>query len=313
MKKEDYRAEVDALRFSPDFQDRTVARLSALARQQEEKQTMKHQKLRTGLIAAAVAAALSITAYAAVVMLRPQDVARQAGNEALAAAFTQEGAVSVNETKTVGDYNVTLMGLVSGEGLSRVESLPGGVTRDKTYAVLAYARADGAPITEDVPELTVSPLIEGYAPWQVNAWTLGGGTHTFAREGILYYLFECDSVEPFADRTVYLAVYPGTHIPPNAETFAVSDEGHISVVAGAEAAMFVLPLDGSKADPDKAAAMGFDSWEPLEMDPTEGEPFGGEVQLIPEEPTESSFEGPGEVKDYTQTQIAVLPSRAPQN
>ena len=35
MKKDEYRAEVDALRFSPDFQDRTVARLSTLAKQEE--------------------------------------------------------------------------------------------------------------------------------------------------------------------------------------------------------------------------------------------------------------------------------------
>ena len=125
----------------------------------------------------------------------------------------------------------------------------------------------------------------------VNAWSLHGGTHTFAQEGILYYLFECDNVEPFADRTVYLAVYPGTHIPPNAGTFAISDEGHISVKAGAEAALFTLPLDEGKADPEKVAAMGFDSWEPLEMDTTGDTPFGGEVQLIPEEPAESSFEG----------------------
>ena len=312
MKKDEYRTEVDALRFSPDFQDRTVARLSTLAKQ-EEKPIMKHQKLRTGLIAAAVAAALSITAYAAVVMLRPQDVAQRAGNEALAAAFQSEEAVTVDETRTVGDYKVTFMGLVSGQGLSRVESLPDSITRDKTYAVLAYARTDGTPIEDDVPELTVSPLVEGYAPWLVNAWTLNGGVHSFAQEGMLYYLFECDNVEPFADRTVYLAVYPGTHIPPSAENFAISDEGHISVVAGADVAMFVLPLDEGKADPEKVAEMGFDTWEPLEMDTTEDEPFGGEVQIIPEPSTEFSGDGDIEVKDYTQTEIIVLPSMAPQN
>ena len=303
MRKDEYRAEVDALRFSPDFQDRTVARLSALAQQQEEKPTMKHQKLRTGLIAAAVAAALSITAYAAVAMLRPQDVAQEAGNEALAAAFTQEGAVNVNETKTVGDYKVTLMGLVSGEGLSRVERLPGGITRDKTYAVLAYQRTDDTPITEDVPELTVSPLIEGYAPWQVNAWTLGGGTYTFAREGILYYLFECDSVEPFADRTVYLAVYPGTHILPDAATFAISDEGHISVQAGAEAVLFVLPLDKGKADPEKAAGMGFRLWEPVPQ------ANAGDIRFEPGEGMED-FQVTATEDGVT---IAPVPPQAPQN
>lgn len=249
MNREEYRREVDAVAFRPDFQARTVARLTALA-QEKERNTMKNRPLKTGLIAAALAAALTVTAAAAVVMLRPQEVARQAGNEALAAAFESDGAVAVNESKTVGDYDVTLMGLVSGEGLSRVESLEDGVPRDKTYAVLAYARTDGTAIEEDVPELTVSPLVEGYAPWQLNAWTLGGGTHTFAQDGTLYYLFECDNVEPFADHTVYLAVYPGTHTPPSAQLFDF-EEATGAITPKGEGVLFSLPLDPAKADPQK--------------------------------------------------------------
>ena len=262
MNQKEYRAQVDAIPFSPDFQARTIARLAQLAQEKEQK-TMQKGKFRIGLVAAVAAAALTITAYAAVVMLRPQDVAREVGNTTLAAAFEGEDAIAVNDSQTVGEYNVTLMGLLSGQGLSLVEGLPDSITRDKTYAVLAYSRIDGDPITDDVPQLTVSPLVEGYAPWEVNAWTLEGGTHTFAQEGVLYYLFECDNVEPFADRAVYLAVYPGTHLPPNAATFAISDEGHISVKTGAEAVLFPLPLETGKADAQKVADMGFALWEPI--------------------------------------------------
>jgi len=254
MNREDYRAQVDAVPFSPDFQDRTMARLSALAREKETK-TMKKTHLRTGLIAAALAAVMVVGACAAAVLLNPQDVARHVGNEALAAAFENGGAVTVNETQTVGSYDVTFMGLASGEGLSGVEGLD-GVAQDQTYAVLAYARADGTAITEDVPELTVSPLVEGCAPWQVNAWTLGGAVHSFAQDGVLYYLLECDSMEPFADHAVYLAVYPGTHTPPDAGTFGFDEgTGAITVKEGKDAAMFTLPLDPAKADPEKAQAL----------------------------------------------------------
>lgn len=249
MNKEDYRAQVDAVSFSPDFQKRTMARLMDLA-QEKEKIPMKKFHLRTGLVAAAVVATLSVTTYAAVVMLRPQDVAQKAGRQAVAAAFERGEAVTVNETRTVEGYNVTFMGLISGEGLSDVE----GVTRDRTYAVLAYARTDGKAIADDVPELTVSPLVEGYAPWEVNAWTLSGGTCTFAQEGTLYYLFECDNVEPFADHTVYLAVYPGTHTPPGAELFDF-DEDTGAITAKGDTALFALPLDRAKADPQKAQAL----------------------------------------------------------
>ncbi len=277
MNKEAYRAQVDAVSFSPDFQDRTMARLQALAQEKEQK-TMKKMNLRTGLVAAALTAALSITAYAAVTLLRPQDVAQRAGNEALAAAFEQQEAVTVNEVKTVGDYKVTLMGLVGGEGLSEVESLPGGVARDKTYAVLAYERADGVAIQEDVPDLTVSPLVEGYAPWRLNAWTLGGGVTTFAEEGVLYYLFECDNIEPFADHTVYLSVYPGTHIPPSTELFDFDGESG-AIKAKGDAALFVLPLDKTKADPQKAQAVVDDTFgpQPMESQVPEEEP-GDDVE-----------------------------------
>ena len=253
MNKEEYRAQVDAVSFSADFQARTMARLMAQAQEKEQK-TMKRFNLRTGLLAAALAAALTVTAGAAVVMLRPQEVAMQAGQASLAAAFESGEATMVNETRTVGEYEVTLMGVVSGEGLSRVESLPGGVSRDKTYAVLAYTRTDGAAIEDDVPQLTISPLVEGYAPWELNAWTLGGGTHSFAQEGVLYYLFECDNVEAFADQAVYLAVYPGTHLPPNNELFAF-DEGTGDITVKGEAALFTLPLDKAKADPQRVQAI----------------------------------------------------------
>ena len=246
MNREQYRAQVDALSFSSDFQDRTMARLA----QEKERKPMKKMNLKAVLLAAAVVAAMSVTAYAAIT-LAPRDVAQRAGNEALAAAFEGEDAITVNETKTVGDYNVTLMGLVSGTGLSRVESLPDSVDQDKTYAVLAYARTDGADITEGVPDLTVSPLVEGYAPWRLNAWTLGGGVSSFAQEVVLYYLFECDNVEPFADHTVYLAVYPGTHTPPSAELFGFEDATGVITSKG-EAALFSLPLDESKANAQKA-------------------------------------------------------------
>ncbi len=275
MNREQYRAQVDALSFSSDFQDRTMARLA----QEKERKPMKKMNLKAVLLAAAAVAAMSVTAYAAIT-LAPRDVAQRAGNEALAAAFEGEDAITVNETKTVGDYNVTLMGLVSGTGLSRVESLPDSVDQDKTYAVLAYARTDGADITEGVPDLTVSPLVEGYAPWRLNAWTLGGGVSSFAQEGVLYYLFECDNVEPFADHTVYLAVYPGTHIPPSAELFGFEDATGVITSKG-EAALFSLPLDESKANAQKAEELAGIWGQPQPAAPqTSGEALPADGEFI---------------------------------
>ncbi len=252
MNAEEYRRAVDAVEFRPDFARRT---LSLLETRRKETASVKHISLKPALIAAALVVALAVTASAALLFLSPSQVAQEAGNQALAAAFETDAAVNINETQTVGDYQVTLMGLLPGQALDQVEDLTGQVERAKTYAVLAYARTDGTPIEDDVPELTVSPVVEGYAPWQVNAWTLGGGTHTFAQNGTLYYLFECDSVEPFADHTVYLAVYPGTHIPPHAELFSFGADGAIAYQSGQDGALFTLPLDPAKADPTVVAQL----------------------------------------------------------
>lgn len=252
MNAEEYRQAVDAVSFRPDFTRRTLSLLEA---HRKETASMNKLSFKTALAAAALVAALAVTASAAFLFLTPGQVARQVGNPALAAAFESDAAVSVNDTQSVGDYQLTLMGLLPGQTLRQVEGLTDQVQDAKTYAVLAYTRADGAPIEDDVPELTVTPLVEGYAPWAVNAWTLGGGTHTFAQSGALYYLFECDSVEPFADHTVYLAAYPGTHTPPGAEIFSFGTDGAIAYQPGQEGVLFPLPLDPAKADPAAVAEL----------------------------------------------------------
>ena len=53
MNREQYRAQVDALSFSSDFQDRTMARLA----QEKERKPMKKMNLKAVLLAAAVVAA----------------------------------------------------------------------------------------------------------------------------------------------------------------------------------------------------------------------------------------------------------------
>lgn len=251
MNRRTYRAEVDAVSFRPDFQERTVARLTALAREKENA-PMKKFNMRTGLIAAALVAALAVTASAAVALLSPKQVAEAVGDPALARAFQSDGAVAMDAAARVGDYDVTLAGLVSGQGLS---SLTQEVDTGRTYAVLSIAAADGSPLTDAAVGLTASPLVEGYLPWQVNAWTLGGGYSSFALDGRVYYLFACDSLEVFADHTVYLAVYAGEHQIPSAEIFAVDGEGAISYQDGQDGTLFTLPLDQSKADPAQAEAL----------------------------------------------------------
>lgn len=258
MDQKEYRTQVDAVSFSPDFQDRTVARLTDLLEKGAGNRT-KRRNLRTGLIAAAAAAVLMAGAYAAAALLGPGEVASRLGYQAIAAALQSEGAVTVNETRTVGDFEVTLMGLVSGGGLTASKSLDDR-ERDRLVAVLAMTPSDPALLkdyTELDPPLTVTPLAEGYTLHQVNAWSLNACIDSFVEDGVLYWEIDCDNLEPFADHTVYLAVYPGADLyPAKADIFDISEEtGAITVREGKDAALFVLPLDPAKADPQKAQAI----------------------------------------------------------
>lgn len=253
MNREQYRAAVESVRFREDFKQDTVQRLRQAAGQLEkENPTMnvKHTS-KMAVLAAALAALLVVSAAAVTLLLSPRDVAEQVGDPALAAAFESADAVPIDEHVDSGDYRFTLAGLVSGSGLS---GLTADVDAERTYVVLSAARLDGQPMGDEAFQLTFTPLISGYEPWWVNIWTLNGGRGSFEKDGVAYYLYECDNLELFADRTVYLAAYEGDNVPPSPQEFTMDEDGAISFTDGFDGAhaLFTLPLDASKADPAAA-------------------------------------------------------------
>lgn len=257
MDREDYRKAFDELSFSADFQERTAALLQTHARELEkEKPNMHFKKTRklAVLIAAAVAV-LAVSVSAAVLFLNPADVAERFEDPILAAAFQSEDAVLVNETAQAGEYDITLMGLVSGQGIRKWydEAEP-----SRTYAVVSIARADGTALTADDNMLgtgtfMISPLVAGYSPMAVNSWTLGGSYGSFLENGVAYYLLDTLDIQMFADHTVYLAVYQG--YVPSYNEFSVAEDGTYSLREGVTGALFTLTLDEDLADP--AAAQAF--------------------------------------------------------
>ena len=265
MNRQDYRAAFDAVDFSPDFEEQTLQRLAA-ARQTSEKEkdmmSMNRMK-KTVLLAAAAVALLAVTVTAAVVWLTPAQVADRMEEPLLAEAFHGDDAIVLDESVTAGDYQITLAGMVSGEDLSVPTDYNGEIINDRTYAVFRVARADGEPLT-DYPNLSYSPLVDGYHVRCVNAWTLGTTTQQFIEDGVIYCLFDCRNLEMFADHPVRFAIYEGG--VPNTDLFSMAEDGTISLREGVVGALFTLPLDESKADP--AAALAFVEstglvWEPM--------------------------------------------------
>ncbi|MEY8392451.1 hypothetical protein AALA98_14000 [Lachnospiraceae bacterium 45-W7] len=215
------------------------------------------------MLAATVLAAGSASTYAAWKYLTPDQVAEMAEDQGLAAAFQSEDAVAINEVQEYGGYRITLLGIVSGRNLSEflIEDEAGNVSMDRTYVVTAIENADGTKRPDTSSDdygkdpFFVSPLIEGLNPAQHNIMTMDGSYFEIVENGIQYRIAECSNVEKFADRRVYLGVNDGTFY--NNEAFQYEENsGSIRRNDSYEGvnALFVLPLDKSKADEQAAEA-----------------------------------------------------------
>lgn len=248
MNRSDYRAAFDAIPFHQDFQHRTIQALRRAAGQPEKKEFRMMKTKKIAIVAAALSALLVVSAAAAVLFLSPRDVAEHISDPILAEAFDSPGAVIMDTSVESEGRRITLAGLVSGKGLSHWCS---DVDEARTYVVASVTKIDGTPMDdEEMSAMTFTPLVSGYAPNVVNAWTLGGGRVSFLQDGVAYYAFDCRSLEMFADHVVYMAAYQGT-TAPSRDMFQMDTEGVVTYtdsVSGPRA-LFSLPLDESKADP----------------------------------------------------------------
>jgi len=238
----------------------------SLMKRMEERSRMKRvvkKRISAGVLVAVFALAMSITAFATKQLFSSKEVAEQIGQHVLAEAFESSDAIEINDTAASGGYSFTLHGIVSGAGLTELgDGAEQQIHPDRTYAVLSIVRQDGTPMphTSD-PEygeepFFVSPYVKGLKPWQVNIATMSGGYNEIVVDGVMYRLIECDGIEMFADRGVYLGISGGSSFY-NSEAIAYDEStGEISVKTGFNGVslLFDLPLDSTKADPAKAEA-----------------------------------------------------------
>lgn len=203
------------------------------------------KKLSIPLIAAAIVVLLSISVFAAHHFLSPKEVAKHFEDYKLADYFSDDDTKFDFEPQVSGDYAIQLLGIAAGKNLSSFAE----VDADKSYIVGAISKADGTKL-EDLPNIMVTPLISGYEPWKVNAFTIDGGRQDFLYEGVDYFIFECRNIEIFADHTVYIAAYEG--MAPNTSIFVMDSDGNIRFndsYTGVKA-MFTVPFDKEKANPE---------------------------------------------------------------
>ncbi|MDE6851202.1 MAG: hypothetical protein K2J67_01770 [Lachnospiraceae bacterium] len=221
------------------------------------KESMRKISFRKSVVAAAVVcvvAVSSITAVAAYRYLKPSEIAEEmAENDALAKAFDSQDAVKINETQRNDTYEVTLLGMVSGAGLELFmpEDSEDTLQQDYTYVVMAVAHTDGTAVTQD-DQKCISPLIHG-VDWMIaNNGTLNTGLTWFIKDGVMYEMIECDSLEKFAGRGVQIGVVDS--FAEENQAFAMDESGKYQQKADYEGTNFLfdLPLDPSKGDEQAA-------------------------------------------------------------
>ena len=196
------------------------------------------------------------------ILRRAQEAAAELQDKKLVHAFSGEDAILVNETQTYGDYRTTLIGIVSGKDLTDYAMTTGGEIRaDRSYWLLAIEHADGTPMPDTgSPEygtetFLTSPFIQGLEPWKYNVYTFGGGYSEFVQDGVMYRMAECDNLELFADKEVYLCLADENSAGVINEAYSYDETtGKITRNEAYDGcnALFILPLDRAKADPKKA-------------------------------------------------------------
>lgn len=211
---------------------------------------------------AAVIVGLSITvvgtgaAYAAYRYLHPSQIAQHvSNNNALARAFKSEDAIEINKTQTTNGYDITLLGMVTGKGLEPCipEEKKHEIKPEYSYVALKIEKSDAS--TMENRSFCIAPLIGGVPFKEGNAATLGVFSTWFVQDGVLYELVQCDNLEIFADRGVWVSVVDSFG-NENAAFKMDAKSGDYSKVGDYDgtAALFKLPFDVTKADPKAAEA-----------------------------------------------------------
>ena len=227
----------------------------------KERDSMSSRKrIPAAIIATGVVLLSSVTAMAAYHYLSPAQVAEELDDNALNKAFLGDEAVLVNETQEIGDYRVTLLGSAAGKNISDYLFIENGMPKgDRIYTVVAIEHTDGTPMPDTSSEeygnesFYVSHYIHGLDPKQYSLMTMGGGYSEVVRDGIQYRILEMDNIEMFADRGIYVGVTTGVFYDSDAYIYDETS-GDISRnpdYTGLNA-LFELPIDKSKADPEAA-------------------------------------------------------------
>lgn len=229
----------------------------------EKKDMKKFNKKKAPVMAftiISVVALGAVSAFGAIKYLSPTNVATELEDTKLADAFSSKNAIFINKSQVVGNTKYSLLGMISGKSLSKYveKDNRGKVKNDKTYIVTSIENTDGSkrPAISDKDysgnDMIVTPLVKGINPSELNIYTMGGGYSEIVENGVQYRILECDTMEMFADKGVYLAICDNNSFNTiynyNKTTGAITPNKEYDGLN----LLFDLPMDKAKANPSKA-------------------------------------------------------------
>ena len=249
--KDKYKEELSHIRFAESFETDTVELLKA-AERKDDLMSNRKRPLKVAVLVVAAILVLSMGAYAVISLLSASQVAEQIGDKELVTFFEDNYFEPV--TVKGEEYSVTFMGVAPGESFYTYEEDGPLVSENRTYAVWAVYRNDGEPLDQMAGSpIQVIPVVDGYRAESI--FWLGVSASGLSKDGVLYYLYDYTDLEVFADRRVALMAFEGMF--PGPEILTANDKGEIVYAENYNGfkAVFELPLDESKADPEAAAEL----------------------------------------------------------
>lgn len=255
--KEKYTKEIDTLQFSHNFEAVLLDELQKAAERKEDPIMKKRKTVKVLVAVISAILLLSVSAFAITAILSAQEVADELGESQLVDKWQKSEKfpyVSCDE-----NYTVSVLGIATDKEINSDYGVT--VEESRSYIVVSIQRNDGLALSlKEGSPIQLTPLISGYEPWKINLWTLGSNAQGLEKDGVLYYLFDTADLEVFADRTVYIAAYEG--FIPSEDTLIMNGDGTIAFNENYTGfkALFELPLDESKAEPEKAEEIISQIW-----------------------------------------------------
>lgn len=287
-----YTIEMDHVQFSDDFCRETTELLKQAAKK-KERTTVKNRKYVKILAAAAALAIFSLSAFAVVKFVIPQQLfsSMEVDLESLQAVVDVDNAApdsvkTMQKTFSNDDFSMTFEAIAKGKALRQVwnfehtgsgqqaahsvsdilnNALNSDQERqpvDSIYAIFTVRRNDGGVVlyAEDGKGLTGADLgycllIKGYYP---NPNMLFDEAHwdigTYEEDDVLYVACDITNAAAFADEELSIA-FTNTMVP-TVDILAMTPEGEFYYKDGYKGVpgLFDFDLDDSLADPVRAAA-----------------------------------------------------------